>query len=45
MSNSNPGPIYDTLPVFDHHHGRPETWPGLRVEGLVQRPPCSPRSS
>ncbi len=38
MSASNPGPIYDTLPVFDHHHGRPDRWPGLRVEGMVQRP-------
>ena len=38
MSDAKPGPIYDTLPVFDHHHGRPERWPGLRVEGLVGRP-------
>ena len=26
------------LPVFDHHYGRPDCWPGLSVEGLVQRP-------
>lgn len=38
MSESNSGPIYDTLPVFDHHHGRPAAWAGLRVEGMVQRP-------
>ncbi len=38
MSDRNSGPIYDTLPVFDHHHGRPEAWAGLRVEGMVQRP-------
>lgn len=30
--------VLDTLPVFDNHHGRPEVWPGLRVEGLVERP-------
>lgn len=29
---------YDALPLFDHHHGRPEVWPGLRVTGLVSRP-------
>ena len=38
MSDRNSGPIYDALPVFDHHHGRPAAWPGLRVEGLVQCP-------
>ena len=38
MSDSNSGPIYDTLPVFSHHHGRPDSWAGLRVEGMVQRP-------
>ena len=30
--------VLETLPVFDNHHGRPEVWPGLRVEGLVERP-------
>ena len=30
--------VFNSLPVFDNHHGRPETWPGLRVEGLVERP-------
>ncbi len=30
--------VFNSLPVFDNHHGRPETWPGLRVEGLVKRP-------
>ena len=38
MSTSNSGPIFDALPVFNHHHGRPERWAGLRVEGLVRRP-------
>ena len=38
MSDRNSGAIYDSLPVFDHHHGRPAAWPGLRVEGMVQRP-------
>lgn len=28
----------DALPVFDDHHGRPEVWSGLRVEGLVRNP-------
>ncbi len=28
----------NSLPVFEDHHGRPEVWPGLRVEGLVQNP-------
>ena len=28
----------DALPVFTDHHGRPEIWPGLRVEGLVRSP-------
>ena len=26
------------LPVFDDHHGRPERWTGLRVDGLVAAP-------
>jgi DMSO/TMAO reductase YedYZ molybdopterin-dependent catalytic subunit len=26
------------LPVFDHHEGRPETWTGLRIDGLVASP-------
>ncbi len=29
--------VFNSLPVFDNHHGRPEVWPGLRVEGLVGR--------
>ena len=32
---SNPEVKLNRLPVFDHHYGRPESWPGLRVEGLV----------
>ena len=38
MTQSENATVYDALPVFDNHHGRPETWPGLRVEGLVERP-------
>ena len=38
MSNATSGPIYENLPVFNHHHGRPASWPGLRVEGLARRP-------
>jgi DMSO/TMAO reductase YedYZ molybdopterin-dependent catalytic subunit len=30
----------DSLPVFDNHHGKPEVWPGLVVDGLVNRPTC-----
>ncbi len=26
------------LPVFDNHHGRPEHWTGLQVDGLVAEP-------
>ena len=33
-----PAAAYDSLPVFDHHHGSPAEWPGLRVAGLVRRP-------
>ena len=28
----------NALPVFKGHHGRPEVWPGLRIEGLVRNP-------
>ena len=38
MTQPERGPVYNTLPVFDNHHGRPEVWPGLRVEGLVEQP-------
>ena len=38
MSGAVPAPACDSLPIFDHHHGRPEVWPGLRVTGLVRRP-------
>ncbi len=37
MSMNDSGPAYDALPVFENHHGRPETWPGLRIGGLVRR--------
>ncbi len=38
MTQPEHGAVYDALPVFDNHHGRPEVWPGLRVNGLVERP-------
>jgi DMSO/TMAO reductase YedYZ molybdopterin-dependent catalytic subunit len=36
MSNSDVR--LNRLPVFDDHHGRPEQWMGLRVDGLVGAP-------
>ena len=38
MSNPEPGTTLDSLPVFTDHHGRPELWPGLRIDGLVSNP-------
>ncbi len=38
MSNPGPGTTLNSLPVFKDHHGQPQEWPGLSVEGLVQRP-------
>ena len=38
MTQPEDGTVFGTLPVFDNHHGRPEVWPGLRVEGLAERP-------
>ena len=38
MTQPEHAPVYDALPVFENHHGQPEVWPGLRVEGLVERP-------
>ena len=38
MTQPEHGAVYDALPVFDNHHGRPEVWWGLRVEGMVERP-------
>lgn len=38
MPNLEPGMTLDALPVFDHHHGQPEIWPGLRIDGLVRSP-------
>ena len=38
MTQFEHAPVFDALPVFDNHHGQPEVWPGLRVEGLVERP-------
>ena len=38
MPGSEHETTLDTLPVFDDHHGRPEVWSGLRVEGLVRNP-------
>ena len=31
-------PVYPTLPAMPNQYGRPPTWPGLRVDGLVRRP-------
>ncbi len=38
MTQPEHAPVFAALPVFDNHHGRPEVWPGLRVDGLVERP-------
>ena len=38
MTQPEHAPVYDALPVFDNHHGRPEVWKGLRMEGMVERP-------
>lgn len=38
MSTSGSANTLDSLPVFDHHHGRPEVWSGLSIDGLVQNP-------
>jgi len=34
----NPDVRLNHLPVFDNHHGRPERWTGLRVDGLAAAP-------
>ncbi|MXZ92355.1 MAG: molybdopterin-dependent oxidoreductase [Chloroflexi bacterium] len=36
MAGDKRGETYGELPVFEHHHGRPEVWPGLRIDGLVR---------
>ena len=38
MSNPKHESKLDALPVFTDHHGRPEVWLGLRIEGLVSNP-------
>ena len=38
MATDNQSQTYAELPVFEHHHGRPEVWPGLRIDGLVREP-------
>ncbi len=38
MSTFGENSIRESLPVFEHHHGRPDVWPGLRIEGLVRNP-------
>ena len=38
MSDTQPENTLDALPVFTDHHGRPDAWPGLRIEGLVHSP-------
>lgn len=36
MTQSDSGPVYDQLPVFEDHHGRPESWSGLHIAGMVE---------
>ncbi len=38
MTQPDNAPVLEALPVFDNHHGKAEVWPGLTVEGLVERP-------
>ena len=38
MADTQPENTLDALPVFTDHHGEPEIWPGLRIEGLVHNP-------
>lgn len=38
MTESDSAPVYGQLPVFKDHHGRPESWGGLRVGGMVENP-------
>ncbi len=38
MSNPKREDTLNALPVFTDHHGRPEVWLGLSIEGLVQTP-------
>jgi len=35
---SDPNVRLNRLPVFDDHHGRPERWTGLSVDGLAAAP-------
>ena len=38
MSDPKRENTLDALPVFKDHHGQPEVWPGLRIDGLVRNP-------
>ena len=38
MSDPKREKTLDALPVFTGHHGQPEVWPGLRIDGLVSNP-------
>ncbi len=38
MPSDDSATTRSSLPVFDNHHGRPDDWPGLVVDGLVTRP-------
>ena len=38
MTEREGGPVYGALPVFDNHHGRPDSWGGLHVTGMVENP-------
>ena len=38
MTNLEQQATLNSLPVFKDHHGQPDVWPGLRLEGLVRNP-------
>lgn len=38
MTTPHQPPVYPALPVMPHQYGRPPTWPGLQVDGMVRRP-------
>ena len=38
MTTPRQPPVYPTLPALPNQYGRPPTWPGLRLDGLVRRP-------
>ena len=38
LTNKDDADVYESLPVFDDHSGRPDVWRGLLVGGSVKRP-------